>query len=60
MLPGTKLYNTTQDCFVLKDDRVCVQTASRTAPKETKHTKMNAKKEDAFDEHSRNAQHSHP
>ena len=32
VLPGTKLDNRTQDCFVLKDDRVSVQTASRTPP----------------------------
>ena len=32
VLPGTKLYNRTQDCFVLEDDRVSVQTASRTPP----------------------------
>ena len=30
VLPGTKLDNRTQDCFVLEDDRVSVQTASRT------------------------------
>ena len=35
VLPGTKLDNRTQDCFVLEDDRVSVQTASRTpSPKE--------------------------
>ena len=35
VLPGTKLDNRTQDCFVLEDDRVSVQTASRTPlPKE--------------------------
>ena len=32
VLPGTKLDNRTQDCFVLEDDRVSVQTASRTPP----------------------------
>ena len=32
ILPGTKLDNRTQDCFVLEDDRVSVQTASRTPP----------------------------
>ena len=37
VLPGTKLDNRTQDCFVLEDDRVSVQTASRTPPpKETR------------------------
>ena len=35
VLPGTKLDNRTQDCFVLEDDRVSVRTASRTPlPKE--------------------------
>ena len=35
VLPGAKLDNRTQDCFVLEDDRVSVQTASRTPlPKE--------------------------
>ena len=35
VLPGTKLDNRTQDCFVLEDDRVSVRTASRTpSPKE--------------------------
>ena len=43
VLPGVKLYNTTADCFVLKDDTVSVVPAQRpevtasTAPKETKH-----------------------
>ena len=32
VLPGTKLDNRTQDCFVLENDRVSVQTASRTPP----------------------------
>ena len=32
VLPGTKLDNRTQDCFVLEDDRVSVQTARRTPP----------------------------
>ena len=32
VLPGTKLDNRTQDCFVLEDDSVSVQTASRTPP----------------------------
>lgn len=32
VLPGTKLDNRTQDCFVLEDDRISVQTASRTPP----------------------------
>ena len=32
VLPGTKLDNRTQDCFVLEDDRVSVRTASRTPP----------------------------
>ena len=32
VLPGTKLDNRTQDCFVLEDDRVSVQAASRTPP----------------------------
>ena len=32
VLPGAKLDNRTQDCFVLEDDRVSVQTASRTPP----------------------------
>ncbi len=33
VLPGTKLDNRTQDCFVLEDDSVSVQTASRTPPR---------------------------
>lgn len=40
VLPGVKLYNTTADCFALKDDTVSVVPAQRpevTAPKETKH-----------------------
>ena len=32
VLPGTKLDNRTQDCFVLEDDRVSVRAASRTPP----------------------------
>lgn len=32
VLPGTRLDNRTQDCFVLEDDRVSVQPASRTPP----------------------------
>ena len=36
VLPGTKLDNRTQDCFVLEDDRVSVQTAKPdTAPERT-------------------------
>ena len=38
VLPGTKLDNRTQDCFVLEDDRVSVQTASRTPPPKESHT----------------------
>jgi hypothetical protein len=38
VLPGTKLDNRTQDCFVLEDDRVSVQTASRTPPPKEPHT----------------------
>lgn len=40
VLPGVKLYNTTADCFVLKDDTVSVVPAQRpevTTSKETKH-----------------------
>ena len=32
VLPGTKLDNRTQDCFVLEDDRVSVRAACRTPP----------------------------
>ena len=38
VLPGTKLDNRTQDCFVLEDDRVSVQTASRPPPPKESHT----------------------
>ena len=38
VLPGTTLDNRTQDCFVLEDDRVSVQTASRTPPPKESHT----------------------
>ena len=32
VLPGTKLDNRTQDCFVLEDDRISVELSSRTPP----------------------------
>ena len=33
VLPGTKLDNRTQDCFVLEDDRISAELSERTRPR---------------------------